>query len=61
MQTISEQPDALPDADRADVAVEQIVPPEQPPMDDAAGGPSVETTEKGPDDDADALQVQGGE
>lgn len=29
-----------PAADATDVAVEQIIPPEQPPMDDAAGGPA---------------------
>ncbi len=57
-----DQPDALPDADKPDTAVEQIIPPEQPPMDDAAGGPSVD-----PDDDTldetstDDLSVQGGE
>ena len=34
------------DADATDIAIEQIIPPEQPPMDDAAGGPTVD-----PDDD----------
>jgi hypothetical protein len=56
-----DQPDALPDADATDADVEQIIPPEQPPMDDAAGGPTVdveaEDDENGPDD----LTVQGGE
>ena len=57
-----DQPDALPDADATDTAVEQIIPPEQPPMDDAAGGPTVDL-----DDDTfeetstDDLSVQGGE
>ena len=57
-----DQSDALPDADATDTAVEHIIPPEQPPMDDAAGGPSVD-----PDDDTfeepstDDLSVQGGE
>lgn len=55
----------MPDADPTDAAIEQIIPPEQPPMDDAAGGPAAS------DDDADSdsvddvstsdLSVQGGE
>lgn len=56
------QPDASPEANAPDTAIEQIIPPEQPPMDDAAGGPTVD-----PDDDTldetstDDLTVQGGE
>lgn len=53
-------PDSLPDA--ADTAIEQIIPPEQPPMDDAAGGPSVDIEDDKMDDvSVDDLSVQGGE
>lgn len=56
------QPDALPDADATDTAVEQIIPPEQPPMDDAAGGPGVDPEDdEMPDTSTDDLSVQGGE
>ena len=41
--------------------IELIVPPEQPPMDDAAGGPQVDESDDSMDEDPDPLQVQGGE
>lgn len=60
------QPDAQPDADATDIAIEQIIPPEHPPMDDAAGGPSVDVEKDDVDKDVDDvstddLSVQGGE
>lgn len=56
------QPDALPVADDTDTAVEQIIPPEQPPMDDAAGGPTIDPEDdEMPDTSTDDLSVQGGE
>lgn len=56
------QPDSLPQTDPADSAIEQIIPPEQPPMDDAAGGPQVDVEQDDMDDvSVDDLSVQGGE
>ncbi len=50
------------DADATDVSIEQIIPPEQPPMDDAAGGPTVDVENDQSDEvSADDLSVQGGE
>lgn len=52
--------------DPTDAAVERIIPPEQPPMDDAAGGPAA-SREQDADGDAieevstDDLSVQGGD
>lgn len=40
--------------------IEQIIPPEQPPMDDAAG-PQDASDVLPPDEAADDLRVQGGE
>jgi hypothetical protein len=40
---------------------EQIIPPEQPPMDEAAGGPQADKSEKLEDTSTDDLSVQGGE
>lgn len=57
-----DQPDALPETDATDTAVEQIIPPEQPPMDDAAGGPSIDTKNDNFENTSiDDLTVQGGE
>lgn len=56
------QPESLPEADATDTAIEQIIPPEQPPMDDAAGGPQVDIEQDDMDDvSVDDLSVQGGE
>lgn len=50
------------DASGQPIDPEQVIPPEQPPMDDASGGPTVD-----PDDDTiddistDDLSVQGGD
>lgn len=46
------------DADADDTAIEEIIPPEQPPMDDAAGGPENDQMDDVATDD---LSVQGGE
>lgn len=51
-----------PAPDATDTAIERIIPPEQPPMDDAAGGPTVDSEDNGVDDVAtDDLTVQGGD
>lgn len=56
------QPDVMTGIDDADTAVERIIPPEQPPMDDAAGGPTVDPeADEIPDTSTDDLSVQGGE
>ena len=62
----TDQPDALPDAIDPATEVENIIPPEQVPMDDAAGGPQADApdgpVDEGTDDtDVDDLSVQGGE
>jgi hypothetical protein len=50
------------DADATDVSIEQIIPPEQPPMDDAAGGPTADVGNDQVDDVSTYdLSVQGGE
>ncbi|MGY2733890.1 hypothetical protein [Sphingomonas sp. UYP23] len=50
------------DADAIDVSIEQIIPPEQPPMDDAAGGPTADVKNDQMDDVSTGdLSVQGGE
>ena len=48
------------DASGEPIDLEQVLPPEQPPMDDAAGGPDVadETIDQTSTDD---LSVQGGD
>lgn len=53
--------DRTPQPDTADTAVEQIIPPEQPPMDDAAGGPTVDPDDDTFDTSTGDLSVQGGE
>ena len=63
---MNDQPDALPDAVDPATEVENIIPPEQAPMDDAAGGPQADApdspVDEGTDDtDVDDLGVQGGE
>lgn len=45
------------DADPIDVSIEQIIPLEQPPMDDAAGGPTVDAR----NDQMNDLSVRSGE
>lgn len=52
--------------DATDTAIERIIPPEQAPMDDAAGGPTVDPDDDTLDSDTlgvstDDLTVQGGE
>lgn len=47
--------------DATDAAVEQIIPPEQPPMDDAAGGPTIDPDDDTLDTSSDDLSVQSGE
>lgn len=53
--------DRTPQPDAADAAIEQIIPPEQPPMDDAAGGPTVDPDDDTLDTSTGDLSVQGGE
>jgi hypothetical protein len=50
------------DVDATDASIEQIIPPEQPPMDDAAGGPTVDVENDQMDDElTEDRSVQGGE
>lgn len=50
------------DVDAADVAIERIIPPEHPPMDDAAGGPAVDSQRTQAETvGTDELSLQGGE
>lgn len=56
------EPDVPIDFAASDVAIEQIIPPEQPPMDDAAGGPAADVEDDEIDDiSTGELSVQGGE
>lgn len=56
------QPGGLHPVDDADATASQILPPEQAPMDDAAGGPSVNSEDdEMPDTPTEDLSVQGGE
>lgn len=50
------------DRSATDTAIERIVPPERPPMDDAAGGPAVDRENDRLDDVSTGdASVQGGE
>ena len=57
----------FPGADKPDVEAERIIPPEQAPMDDAAGGPQAEDADAPIEHDETSgtstgdLSVQGGE